>query len=369
MTAPRRDRLWHLYVVEMAGGALYTGISTDVARRLAEHRAGRGAKALRGKGPLVLRHQEPVGSHGDALRREAAIKRFSAAGKRAWLATREQRAQGAQMHPILDGIELVAFDLDGTLIDSVPDLALAVDAALSELGLPAAGEARVRDWVGNGSRVLMERALRFAGDAGAVAGEALLSEAPGTDRRGGPMPGMASVAPREGFTAPPRRSVAGSASPASGGEIDTALLERAHSAFLAHYGRDPGAHTRLYPGVRDCLDALHERGLPLALVTNKPHAFIAPILESFGLAAHFALCLGGDSLAEKKPHPAPLWHVARHFRVAPEACLMVGDSQHDIAAGRAAGFRTLAVPYGYNHGEPVRDSGPDGVVESLAELV
>ncbi|MFY0991414.1 phosphoglycolate phosphatase [Halomonas sp. C05BenzN] len=230
------------------------------------------------------------------------------------------------MHPLLDDIELVAFDLDGTLVDSVPDLARAVDAVLADLALPAAGTAKVRDWVGNGSLKLMERALRFATHADA-------------------------------------------ASPGAGSEVDEALLERAHRGFLEHYGRDPGAHTRLYPGVRECLDALRERGLRLALVTNKPVAFIAPILEGFGLERHFDLCLGGDSLPEKKPDPAPLLHVAAHFGVAAEACLMVGDSRHDIAAGRSAGFRTLAVPYGYNHGEPVRDSGPDGVVESLAELV
>jgi putative endonuclease len=82
------ERCWHLYLIETAGGALYTGITTDVARRLAEHRAGRGAKALRGKGPLALRHQEPVGSRGEALRLEARIKRLSAADKRAWLARR-----------------------------------------------------------------------------------------------------------------------------------------------------------------------------------------------------------------------------------------------------------------------------------------
>lgn len=226
------------------------------------------------------------------------------------------------MHPLLVDIELVAFDLDGTLIDSVPDLALAVDAALAELGFPAAGEARVRDWVGNGSLVLMERALCYSILAGS-----------------------------------------GKSDPATG------LLERAHAAFLAHYGRDPGAHTRLYPGARECLDALRGRGFTLALVTNKPHAFIAPLLEGLGIAEHFSLCLGGDSLPEKKPHPAPLLHVAAHFEVATEACLMVGDSRHDIAAGKAAGFRTLAVPYGYNHGEPVRQTDPDGVVESLAELV
>lgn len=338
--------LWHLYVLETAGGALYTGIATDVARRLAEHRAGRGAKALRGKGPLTLRHQEPVGDHGEALRREAELKRLSATRKRAWLAARAHRqvgsaerqahrAQGASMHPILDGIELVAFDLDGTLIDSVPDLAIAVDAALAELGLPAAGEARVRDWVGNGSRVLMARALQFA---------------------------------THGLEPPPRPAPGASPREPSSGD-DSALLERAHQAFLEHYGRDPGAHTRLYPGARECLDALHGRGLPMALVTNKPQAFIAPILAGFGLERHFTLCLGGDSLPEKKPDPAPLRHVAVHLGVPPAACLMIGDSRHDIAAGKAAGFRTLAVPYGYNHGEPVRDSGPDGVVESLAELV
>jgi phosphoglycolate phosphatase len=150
---------------------------------------------------------------------------------------------------------------------------------------------------------------------------------------------------------------------------DDLLLKRAHAAFLEHYGRDPGAHTRLYPGAREALDALYARGIPLALVTNKPFAFIAPLLEDLGLAEHFALCLGGDSLPEKKPDPAPLLRVATHFGVPPAACLMVGDSRHDIAAGRAAGFRTLAVPYGYNHGEPVSASGPDAVVDSLSQLV
>lgn len=217
----------------------------------------------------------------------------------------------------LAGIRLVVFDLDGTLVDSVPDLAVAVDAVLDERGLPAAGEARVRDWVGNGARKLVERALEHA----------------------------------------------------LGEDVDDACLEAAHQAFLRHYGEAPCVRTRLFPGVREALEGLRARGLPLALVTNKPHAFIAPILTTLGLDGLFAVTLGGDSLPRKKPDPLPLTHVAEQLGIAPGQALMVGDSRHDIEAGRRAGFRTLAVPYGYNHGEPVGLAGPDGEVESLRELV
>lgn len=221
------------------------------------------------------------------------------------------------MHPLLSGVELVAFDLDGTLIDSIPDLTAAVGLALADDGLVPCGESKVRHWVGNGSYKLVERALTDA-----------LGSAP-----------------------------------------DAASLEAVHERFLVHYGVAPNARTRLYPGVREALEGLQQRGFPLVLITNKPQAFIAPILEGFGLADYFGLCLGGDTLPTKKPDPAPLLHAARHYAVAPEACLMVGDSRHDIEAGKRAGFRTLAVPYGYNHGEPVATSQPDGQVESLADLV
>ncbi|MHB0774457.1 phosphoglycolate phosphatase [Halomonas sp. WWR20] len=220
------------------------------------------------------------------------------------------------MHSILDGIRLVTFDLDGTLVDSVPDLTVAVDASLADLGLPMAGEAAVRDWVGNGSRKLVERALRHR-----------LGDTPDNDR-----------------------------------------LDAAHERFLYHYHQAPSRLSTLYPGVREGLEALSHQGVVLALVTNKPQAFIAPILASFSLARYFSLTLGGDALAQKKPDPAPLLHVAAHFDIAPRACLMVGDSRHDVEAGKRAGFRTLALPYGYNHGEPVAASHPDAIVESLQEL-
>jgi phosphoglycolate phosphatase len=221
------------------------------------------------------------------------------------------------MHPILNDIRLISFDLDGTLVDSVPDLAAAVDKVLEEIPLPPAGEDKVSRWVGNGSLKLVERALVDA-----------LGSAPSQQ-----------------------------------------CLEQGHSRFLYHYGQDVGSRTRLFPGVVEALDWLSAQGLHLSLVTNKPQAFIQPLLASLGLEGYFALCLGGDALPQKKPDPAPLLHVAGHFGLSPSACLMVGDSRHDVAAGRAAGFRTLAVPYGYNHGEPVSDSRPDALVDSLAELV
>ncbi|MBZ9537854.1 phosphoglycolate phosphatase [Modicisalibacter tunisiensis] len=222
------------------------------------------------------------------------------------------------MSPHLQGIQLVVFDLDGTLIDSVPDLAAAVDAMLADLALVPAGEAKVRGWVGNGSRKLVERALCHA------RGEE---------------------------------------------SVEASCQETAHERFLRHYAAAPCTRTRLYPGVREALAGLQARGIALALVTNKPEAFIEPILSALSLQECFTMTVGGDSLPRKKPDPLPLTHVAQRLGVPPEAALMVGDSRHDVEAGRRAGFRTLAVPYGYNHGEPVSLAGPDGEVESLAELV
>lgn len=223
------------------------------------------------------------------------------------------------MHSALNDIALVVFDLDGTLIDSAPDLAHAVDRTLAERGLTAAGVDKVRDWVGNGTHKLVERAL---GHATGVAGDTL----------------------------------------------DPADVDAAHARFLDYYGAAPCVHTKLYDGVRPCLESMAAHGVACVLVTNKPTAFLPPILERFALADFFRLTLGGDSLAQKKPHPAPLLHAAEHAGVAPAHALMVGDSRHDVAAGKAAGFRTLAVTYGYNHGEPIADSAPDYVVDSLATL-
>lgn len=220
------------------------------------------------------------------------------------------------MHSVLAGKQLIAFDLDGTLIDSVPDLAVALARALSELGLSEPSEARVRDWVGNGAPMLVERALAWA-------------------LQGAPEP---------------------------------ELQERAYHAFMRYYGAAPNALTTLYPGVQEALQALHKSGFTLVLITNKPERFIKPLLTHFKLLEFFSMWIGGDSLADKKPSPLPLQHVARMTQIPPSKCVMVGDSRHDVIAGKAAGFTTIALPYGYNHGEPIEESDPDLVLTSLAEL-
>jgi phosphoglycolate phosphatase len=208
----------------------------------------------------------------------------------------------------------VLFDLDGTLLNTLPDIAAAVDRTLRELGLPAAGLERTRDWVGNGAPKLLERALRHAGAEGA------------------------------------------------------ALQELSLQIFFSHYSGKLIGRSRPYPGAMKALRVLSARGLQLAVCTNKPSAFVRPLLEHFGMARYFSLSIGADDLPQKKPHPAPLLHIADAFGLTPGQCLMVGDSVNDVEAARAARMPVAAVSYGYNHGGPIADAQPDVVIDSLAEL-
>ncbi len=212
---------------------------------------------------------------------------------------------------------LILFDLDGTLVDSVPDLALAVDQMLQRLGREPAGEQRVRGWVGNGAPMLVRRALT-------------------------------------GLQHP---------------EAEPAQFAVAHDYFLQAYAACATEASRLYDGVRPFLQAVQQAGIPMGVVTNKPVRFVPGLLEHFALSECFSLVLGGDSLAEKKPHPLPLQHAAGHFGLPASQVLMVGDSCNDVLAARAAGCPVACVSYGYNHGIPIRDSAPDWVVDSLPELL
>jgi phosphoglycolate phosphatase len=212
---------------------------------------------------------------------------------------------------------LVMFDLDGTLIDSVPDLAEAVDRMLAELGRPPAGVEKVRDWVGNGARVLVRRAL-----------------ADDIDHTG----------------------------------VSETQTEEALARFLDIYA-DCHNLTALYPGVHELLEALSTAAVELAVVTNKPERFVAPLLEQVGLGGYFRWIIGGDTLPQQKPDPAALLQVMRLAGVEATQSLFVGDSRNDVLAARAAGVPCVAVSYGYNHGRPIAEEEPSLVVDSLAELL
>jgi len=215
--------------------------------------------------------------------------------------------------------DTILFDLDGTLIDSVPDLALAINAMLEESGREPFDEATIRGWVGNGSAMLVRRAL--AGN-------------------------------REAEPAP-----------------DEELFARAHARFLEHYSRVLAQATRAYPGVRETLAELKGRGYTMAIVTNKPGQFVAPILERLDLAEYFDLSVGGEDLPVKKPDPAPLLHACQRLGCGKEAAVMVGDSSNDILAAQRAGIDSIGVSYGYNYDTPIEALAPDATVERFDELL
>jgi phosphoglycolate phosphatase len=212
---------------------------------------------------------------------------------------------------------MILIDVDGTLVDSVPDLAYCVDAMMEQLGRAPCGEAQVRNWVGNGVERLVKRAL-----TGALDGE------------------------------PP--------------EADFA---RAYPVFLDLYARNTSKRSCLYPGVREGLDMLKAAGYPLGCVTNKVAKFTEPLLRDLGVFDDFSIVISGDTLPSKKPDPEPLLHAAGFFGVDPQFSLMIGDSVSDVRAARAAGFQIVCMSYGYNHGMDIRDAQPDAVIDNLTGII
>ena len=207
-------------------------------------------------------------------------------------------------------------DLDGTLVDSAPELTVAVDRVRAELGFDPAGSEQVRHWIGNGIDRLVARALTDA-----------LGEKPG----------------------------------------DEALRE-ARVRFDTAYAEVLGTMAPLYPGVADGLDRLRAAGVATACITNKSRIFALPLLGSLGIADRFDTVVGGDSGVALKPDAAPLTLAAERLGVAVRDCVMIGDSSTDVAAARAAGCPAWCVRSGYNRGEPLEACGPDRIFERFDEL-
>ena len=214
-------------------------------------------------------------------------------------------------------INAVAFDLDGTLVETLPDLHESAIRMLAQLGRPAVSEATVRACVGEGVDRLVKRLLTGA----------------------------------------------------SAGEPDAALFKTAAENFRSHYASVLTRASHPFAGVVSTLEILRERGFKLACVTNKPARFTEPLLERLGLTAYLDVVISGDSLPRKKPDPLPLLHTARAFGIEPALLLMVGDSPVDTGAARAAGCPVFCVPYGYRGSLTVQELDCDAIVPTLPDLL
>ena len=210
-------------------------------------------------------------------------------------------------------IRAAIIDLDGTMLDTIPDFYVAVNRMRAEFDLAPITQEQIALMVGKGSENLIRGVLALDFDDAGV-----------------------------------------------GQRIGQAM-----DAYQRHYLEINGRHSVLYPEVVEGLRALREQGLRVACVTNKPIAFTTPLLAQKELAGFFEVVYGGDSLPRKKPDPMPLLQVCRDFALDPHQVVAIGDSSNDAEAARAAGCFVLTVPYGYNHGRAIQETDSDGIVSSL----
>lgn len=215
----------------------------------------------------------------------------------------------------LAGIRAAIIDLDGTMLHTAPDFHVAVNRMRAELALAPLDIETITNFVGKGTENLIRRVL-------------------GVD-----------FAPEQ---------------------VERQFAE-AVSCYQNHYLAINGDYATVYPGVREGLDAMQDKGLRLACVTNKPIGFAIPLLEKTGLSRFFEVVYGGDSLPRKKPDPYPLLKVCEDFGLQPKQVVAIGDSSNDALAARAAGCPVLNVPYGYNHGQSIQEVDSDGIVPTLLD--
>lgn len=206
------------------------------------------------------------------------------------------------------------FDLDGTLVDTAPDINAALNHALTSHGAQPVDEALTRHWIGHGARAVITEAVR-------------------------------TQALAEG------------------------LLEPMLETFLEYYAGHLSVLSRPYPSVVETLNVLNDRGARLAVVTNKLARFSEPLLAELGLLDAFAAVVCGDSTDNPKPAADPTLHACQMLGVTPAVSLFVGDSAADVGSARAAGCPVVVVRDGYNHGTPAAELGADGVIESFSDLV
>lgn len=245
-----------------------------------------------------------------------------------WCAARHNRRWPEPRAPMTDPtpnhgqqVDLVLFDLDGTLVETAPEICDAVNDALRSVALAPVAQRQVSDWIGHGTRELLVHAL--AGSCGRAVAEVRTSE----------------------------------------------LLQRVSAAYDGFYRQRCGTRSRLYPRVRETLQALRGRGTRLALVTNKESRYTRAVLDAHDLRPLFDRVVSGDDLATRKPDPAGVLSCLQAFGVPAQRALFVGDSSIDVATARNAGIAVWALPYGYNMGQPISASAPDRLIADVSLLL
>ncbi len=213
--------------------------------------------------------------------------------------------------------ELIIFDFDGTLINSIPDLSLAINKMLVHYNLLPLTVEQISPFIGNGAKLLVKRSLECAMQDKEVAIE---------------------------------------------------ILDEAFDIYFSAYQAATCVETYTYPGVVETLEYLQEKGYKMVICTNKPFAFIEPILDKLEIKQFFNSWIGEDSLSEKKPSAAPLFHLANKMKTTIDKCIMVGDSKNDILAAQNSGMESIGVSYGYNYNENIADYKPTIVVDSFSNL-
>ena len=216
---------------------------------------------------------------------------------------------------------LVMFDLDGTLVETAPEIFDAVNDTLRELLLPPVSQQQVNDWIGHGTRELLIQALAWS------------RQLPVAQVR------------------------------------DSADLPLALHEFDRNYQRRCGTRSELYPHVREVLESLRRDDVKLAVVTNKEGRYTQVVLDVHGLTPLFDMVISGDTLSRKKPDPAGVHHCLARFGVPASLALFVGDSSIDIATAKAAQVEVWALPYGYNMGQRIEDSGADRVIATVRDIL
>lgn len=227
-------------------------------------------------------------------------------------------------------IDACIIDLDGTQVDTLGDFEVALGRMLAELQLPPVARDFIERAVGKGSEHLIRSVLAEQMRLADLSGGAIGASCPATQPE--------------------------------------ARYEQAWRSYQQHYLAINGQFSSVYPGVVAGLQALRELGLPLVCLTNKPLSFAKPLLAAKGLDGFFVHVFGGDSFARKKPDPLPLLEACKALGTVPAHTLMVGDSQNDAQAARAAGCPVVLMTYGYNHGEPVRGVDADGFADTMTAV-